>query len=275
MSSSQKLILPSELVDRIFQVSDLLKKLGHDLNSALESQSSNKESPVQDSLRNLLYTFDAALGLVNSSLDGKLIDMDSFLQVKSKANHLKDLWLKMRVRKHEAKALVNVNTSSSTPNHDHGSNRFQHQSGSNDSDASSLTDSAASQDHLSGQSGQDELHAPSFPLFHGPDKRRSNVKKVVKVVTPASTHEMVDLTGRRARMVSYTKPESVKDVIVVDDDEDEDEDSEAGGGGAFSPVVPSEISARIKAVRMIFRSEQNKRHAARSSDFSTPPSTPL
>jgi hypothetical protein len=261
---SNKVILPSELVDRVLAASDLLTNILNDLITVSESQST--ESPV---LRSLCESFDAALGRVNSTLDGERVDMDSYLNVKRKANVLKEMWLLSKVRKHEVKSYQNV-SSSFTPVRENQlpAAKTPQNSCCCDSETSSLTNTAASQDNLSG--AEDEIHAPTFPLFKGAAKKAvAAEQKTVKVVTPASTHDMIDLTGRRARTVSYTKPESAIDVIVIDDEEEsEDED----GNNLISPVVSSETSSRIKAVRMLFHSEQLKRQSARLG-FSSPSSS--
>ncbi len=248
MSDTVRIVLPSELVDRVIEASDKLSAIAKDLENVLQGMS--RESPVYKSMRALSRNFDNALLHVNNSLDGNLIDLPAYLQVKSKAEELRSLVLNAKLRKFE----TNRSDGSASSLTSASSNDVLVGFEGEDSGSSGSEDSEVTSDQNSEHASRiEDIYARSFPLFNGTPSKAS---KILKVVTPATNHEMLDLTGRRLRVIPYTKPGTVTDVYVLESSDEEIEDDEiefTAGEMTSSGDTPA---SRVKSVRLTFHSER-------------------
>jgi hypothetical protein len=261
-SAFVKIVIPSEVVDRILLVSDQLAGLVKDLESILSDLST--DSPVLNTYKSLSVNFGIALTHVNKTLDGKSIDLEAYSEIVSKTNQLRALILMNKIRRYENESYNNDSSNSSTMRIDEGvvCDNTEHQDRTSNGDLSE------------GESGSsDEIHAPAFPLFNGTSHPSSALRKRVQVVTPTATHhEMLDLTDDDNVLVTtYTKL-GVRNVIIIDDDDEDNEDTEAISKFVL-PIEQGSTSSRIRAARMSLVSAQRRRSARLG--YTTPSSSDI
>jgi hypothetical protein len=249
-NQSSSIALPSELVDSIICASDKILSVQTALHSALQSQTNPQNL---SNLRRLCASIDSASDHLNNALDGSIIDLDKFLEVKMKAGELSQLRLMHKI------GLLRRNCSSNSNSNDATSAESVVSSLTAEMEeilcsttheeitasASVLSESSEDNHSHSPPPAEMEIYARTFPSAAASSKKHTGILKVIKVVTPGVKHDLVDLTRRRMKITPCTQKDIETEIIVIESSDDEeiqatshDSNQEGEGGVTCSARRP-------------------------------------